>query len=65
MDKNVIVISTSLRSGSNSQRLAEAFAKGAGEAGNRVEVISLRGKKFGFCTGCLSCQKTFHCFLTG
>lgn len=41
MDKNVIVISTSLRSGSNSQRLAEAFAKGAGEAGNRVEVISL------------------------
>ena len=30
VDKNVIVISTSLRSGSNSQRLAEAFAKGAG-----------------------------------
>lgn len=63
MDKNVIIISASLREKNNSMALTEAFAKGAGEAGNRVELISLRGKKYGFCTGCLSCQKTFHCFM--
>ncbi len=59
--KNVLVISTSLRPGSNSDALARAFAKGAEEAGNRVETVSLRGKTIGFCVGCLACQKTQKC----
>ena len=59
--KRVIVISTSLRPGSNSHALAEQFAKGAEAAGNQVELISLRGKEIKFCVGCLSCQKTGAC----
>ncbi len=53
MSKNVVVISTSLRGNSNSNTLAEGFANGAKDAGNSVEVISLKGKKIGFCIGCL------------
>ena len=59
--KKVVVISTSLRPGSNSNALAERFAGGAKEAGNEVEFISLRGKEIKFCIGCLSCQKTGAC----
>ena len=58
MGKNVVVISTSLRANSNSEALAEQFAMGAKEAGNNVEMISLRGKKIDFCIGCLACQNT-------
>ena len=47
--KKVIVISTSLRAGSNSQALAEQFAEEAKAAGNEVEFISLRGKEIKFC----------------
>lgn len=63
MDKKVIIISASLRKDSNSEKLALAFAKGAEKAGNEVETISLKGKTLGFCTGCLSCQKNFHCYM--
>ena len=59
--KKVVVISTSLRPGSNSNALAEKFAEGAKAAGNEVELISLRGKEIKFCIGCLSCQKTGVC----
>ncbi|MDE7372059.1 MAG: flavodoxin family protein [Desulfovibrio sp.] len=61
--KKVLVISSSLRPGSNSALLAEAFARGAAEAGHEVETVSLRGKKIEFCTGCLVCQKTQACVL--
>lgn len=61
MSKKVVVISTSLRVQSNSDILAESFAKGAVEAGNEVEVISLKDKTLGFCKGCLVCQKTNRC----
>ena len=47
--KKVIVISTSLRAGSNSDMLAEKFAEGAKASGNEVEKISLRGKEIKFC----------------
>ncbi len=63
MSKRVVVISTSMRPNSNSEKLAEEFAKGANEAGNHVEVISLRGKKIGFCTGCLACQSSGSCVI--
>ena len=59
--KKVIVISTSLRAGSNSDMLAEKFAEGAQASGNEVEKISLRGKEIKFCVGCLSCQRTGAC----
>ena len=59
--KKIVIISTSLRPGSNSHALAERFAEGAKAAGNEVELISLRGKEIRFCIGCLSCQKTGAC----
>jgi Multimeric flavodoxin WrbA len=43
--KKVVVISTSLRPGSNSNMLAEHFAEGAKSVGHDVEFISLRGKE--------------------
>ena len=60
---NVVVITTSLRNRSNSDILAERLIKGAEEAGNQVEHISLKDKKLNFCIGCLSCQKTQKCVL--
>lgn len=61
--KNVLVISSSLRKGSNSEILAQEFAKGAAEAGNKVEFESLRGKNIAFCKGCLACQKKGKCVI--
>ena len=61
--KKILVISSSLRRNSNSDALAEAFAKGAAEAGNEVETITLKGKELHFCTGCLACQKTQRCVI--
>ena len=61
MGKKVLVISTSLRSNSNSDALAKAFAEGAKEAGNEVTEVSLKDKNIGFCKGCLACLKLGHC----
>lgn len=63
MSKKVLILSTSLRSGSNSHALAEGFAKGAQESGHTVERISLMGKDIHFCCGCLACQKTNRCVI--
>ena len=63
MGKKVIIISSSFRRKSNSAMLAHAFAEGASEAGNEVEEIFLWEKKLNFCTGCLYCQRTKHCFM--
>ena len=59
----VLVITTSLRAKSNSDRLAEELILGAKDAGHEVEQISLKGKEIRFCIGCLSCQKTQKCVL--
>lgn len=61
--KNVLIISSSLRRGSNSEALAEEFARGAADAGNNVELISMREKDIRFCRGCLACQKTQKCVI--
>lgn len=61
--KKVIVISTSLRVGSNSDMLADNFIEGAQAAGNEVEKITLSGKNIGFCKGCLACQKLGKCVI--
>ena len=58
---NVLVISTSLRAGSNSDILTERLIAGARAAGHAVEHISLKGKRIQFCIGCLACQKTQKC----
>lgn len=63
MSKNVLVISTTLRKNGNSAMLANAFAQGAKEGGNRVDEVSLCGKKIEFCRGCLACQKTRKCVI--
>lgn len=57
------MISSSLHNKSNSETLAQEFAKGAAEAGNKVDFVSLRGKKIAFCTGCLACQKKGKCVI--
>ena len=61
--KNIIVISTSLRQGSNSDILADKFIEGAKAAGHNVEKISLKGKDLKFCMGCLACQKLGRCVI--
>ena len=61
--KKVIVISTSLRRGSNSDMLADKFVEGAQTAGNAVEKISLIGKDIQFCNGCFGCQKLGRCVI--
>lgn len=63
MSKKVLVISTSLRKGGNSETLADEFARGAQDAGNEVEVVSLFGKTIAFCTGCLACLTVGKCMI--
>lgn len=63
MSKRILIIKTSLRSNSNSDALADAFAKGAAESGNTVEQISLQGKNIAFCRGCLACQQLGRCII--
>lgn len=63
MNKNVLIISTSLRKNSNSEALANEFFKGVKKAGHNVEQLSLVGKTINFCIGCLACQKTKKCVI--
>ena len=61
--KRVIVLSTSLRRGSNSDMLADRFVEGALSAGNDVEKVSLVGRDIQFCRGCFACQKLGRCVI--
>lgn len=63
MSKSVVVISSTMRKGGNSELLAEEFAKGAKESGNHVEMIYLRDLEIRFCFGCLACQTMGHCVI--
>ena len=63
MAKKVLIISTSLRGGSNSEILAKECEKGALAAGHDVELLTLKGKDIKFCIGCLSCQSKGTCVL--
>ena len=63
MNKKVLILSSSPRKGGNSETLAAAFAKGAQEAGNQVETVYLREVQYGFCKGCLACQKLGYCVI--
>jgi multimeric flavodoxin WrbA len=61
--KKILFISSSLRHESNSEILAEQAFHGALAAGNKAELISLKGKEIRFCKGCLACQKTLKCVI--
>lgn len=61
--KKVLIISTSLRKGSNSECLADQFLRGSQDAGHHVEKIRLAGADIHFCTGCLCCQQTQQCVI--
>ena len=61
--KKVLIISTSVRQGSNSEILAREVERGARDSGNDVEFISLKDKRIAFCQGCLACQKIGHCVI--
>lgn len=61
--KKVLIISASVRPGSNSEALAREFEKGAKEAGNAVEFVSLKDKSIAFCRGCFACQKLHKCVI--
>ena len=61
MHKKVIIISSTPRKNGNSQILSEAFAKGAIENNNEVELISLRENKINYCIGCYGWRKTGKC----
>lgn len=63
MKKSILVISSSLRKGSNSELLADKFISGAKEAGHDVEKVCLRDKTISFCRGCLACQYTGKCVI--
>ena len=61
MNKKVLIISSTPRKGGNSDKLCDAFAEGAKEAGNEVEKVRIADLKIGYCTGCYACQKTGKC----
>lgn len=61
--KNVLIISSSLRSGSNSELLAKSAMAGAAAAGHQVQWLSLKDKQISFCKGCLACQNTGKCVI--
>lgn len=64
MNKKILVISTSLRKGSNSETLADEFLRGASEAGNQTEKTCLSELTIHFCRGCLACQKAGRCIIS-
>lgn len=61
--KNVVIIVASPRKKGNSATLAQEFARGAKESGNRVETVYLADKHIGFCKGCLACQESQRCVI--
>ncbi|WP_054743887.1 flavodoxin family protein [Cellulosilyticum ruminicola] len=63
MAKKVLIISTSLRGGSNSEILAKECERGTIEAELDVEYVSLKGKTIQYCIGCLVCQSKGACVL--
>ena len=61
MSKNVLIVTGSPRVGGNSDILAEAFAKGAREAGHTVSVFEAGRANILPCKACDACNKTGKC----
>lgn len=62
MSKKVVIISSTPRVNGNSHVLSKEFKRGAEDAGNEVELISLRENKINYCIGCYYCQSNGRCF---
>ena len=62
---NVIVISTFFFTIIISEAVADEFVRGAQEAGNEVEKVTLRGKDIRFCKGCLALASASFTMLSG
>lgn len=61
MNKNVLVLSSSARQGSNSDTLCDEFMRGAEDAGHTVVKIMLKEQKIAPCTGCAACRQQNKC----
>ena len=57
MRKYILVISSSPRTGSNSERLCDQFIAGAEKAGHTAEKIRLKDCHIGYCVACGACCK--------
>lgn len=60
-EMKVLVINGSPRAKGNSDLLCDEFIRGAEEAGNQVEKISLREKEIFPCKACYACFRTGSC----
>lgn len=54
--KNILIVLGGGRSSGNTAQLAQAFAKGAEEAGHHVETLSLLKSEVKGCIGCNACR---------
>ena len=54
--KKILIIQGGGRLKGNTARLVESFAKGAGEAGHSIEIISLIKNEVRGCLGCNACR---------
>jgi multimeric flavodoxin WrbA len=62
MAKNIVILAGSPRKISSTDKLAEAFAEGAKEAGHAVATFRVSDMKVGGCLGCSHCfQETGMC----
>ncbi|MDO4301866.1 MAG: flavodoxin family protein [Clostridia bacterium] len=61
MGKKILIITASLRNGSNTDILAKEFMRGSEDAGHSIEIISLKNKEIGFCRACYYCEKEHKC----
>lgn len=57
MSKKILILAGSPRKNGNTDRLADAFIRGAMENEHTVEKIYLRDEKINGCLGCLACQR--------
>lgn len=54
--KQILVIKGGGRENGNTAQLVKAFAKGAEDAGNHVEIVSLNKTIVNGCLGCNACR---------
>lgn len=57
MNKKILVLNGAARKNGSTAKLVEAFADGAGHAGNQVKIFYLDGMNIHSCKGCLKAGK--------
>ncbi len=63
MSKKVLILSGSPRNGGNSDILCDEFARGAAEAGHKVEKVRVAEKSIGYCRACYACREGGQCVI--